>query len=521
MVRGWSHLERQKGGIGLRGPGETQLETDRRLIGKRISTLIRRLERIRRQRELRRRSRRKVPVPTISLVCYTNAGKSTLFNRLTEANAFVADQVFVTLYPTMRRIDIEGFGEAIISDTVGFIRDLPHGLVSAFHATLEEVSHADLLIHVVDATDPDRGEMMAAVNQVLDEIDANQIPTIMVYNKIDLGERDSDIEHGREGRIQKVWLSAVSGEGIPLLLQGIADHLGSDRRQFRLRLPVSASRLRASLYRRGSVVTEAFTDEGDSLLELNLDSGDIGWLEQQEELARLESEIISLDKESEQISIDSAELDLTISQQRDTRAFQILTFREKTEHLKALYAQQAQILAPVDGLIEQVRTRTGDVVQQGMPVAQIKKNTASFSAPMHCIVYVTLPKSKRIEIGQDVNVELTMALANRYGYMKGVVQEVAMLPSSEQDLMLDLANKSMTKYLLDQGPVLRVTVKLNKDADTASGFKWTTRYGYPSELTPGTTCVAHITVQSVTPISLLVPWVESMFYGQVPKQDEL
>lgn len=247
----------------------------------------------------------------------------------------------------------------------------------------------------------------------------------------------------------------------------------------------------------------------------------VTWLEQQEELARLESEIISLDKESEQISIDSAELDLTISQQRDTRAFQILTFREKTEHLKALYAQQAQILAPVDGLIEQVRTRTGDVVQQGMPVAQIKKNTASFSAPMHCIVYVTLPKSKRIEIGQDVNVELTMALANRYGYMKGVVQEVAMLPSSEQDLMLDLANKSMTKYLLDQGPVLRVTVKLNKDADTASGFKWTTRYGYPSELTPGTTCVAHITVQSVTPISLLVPWVESMFYGQVPKQDEL
>jgi GTP-binding protein HflX len=217
-------------------------------------------------------------------VGYTNAGKSTLFNRLTEANAFVADQVFATLDPTMRRIDIEGFGEAIISDTVGFIRDLPHGLVSAFHATLEEVSHADLLIHVVDATDPDRGEMMAAVNQVLDEIDANQIPTIMVYNKIDLGERDSDIEQGREGRIPKVWLSAVSGEGIPLLLQGIADHLGSDRRQFRLRLPVSASRLRASLYRRGSVVTEAFTDEGDSLLELNLDSGDIGWLEQQEEL---------------------------------------------------------------------------------------------------------------------------------------------------------------------------------------------------------------------------------------------
>jgi len=284
LVRGWSHLERQKGGIGLRGPGETQLETDRRLIGKRISTLVRRLERIRRQRELRRRSRRKVPVPTISLVGYTNAGKSTLFNRLTEANAFVADQVFATLDPTMRRIDIEGFGEAIISDTVGFIRDLPHGLVSAFHATLEEVSHADLLIHVVDATDPDRGEMMAAVNQVLDEIDANQIPTIMVYNKIDLGERASDIEQGREGRIQKVWLSAVSGEGIPLLLQGIADHLGSDRRHFRLRLPVSASRLRASLYRRGSVVTEAFTDEGEFLLELNLDSGDIGWLEQQEEL---------------------------------------------------------------------------------------------------------------------------------------------------------------------------------------------------------------------------------------------
>ena len=203
LVRGWSHLERQKGGIGLRGPGETQLETDRRLIGKRISTLIRRLERIRRQRELRRRSRRKVPVPTISLVGYTNAGKSTLFNRLTEANAFVADQVFATLDPTMRRIDIEGFGEAIISDTVGFIRDLPHGLVSAFHATLEEVSHADLLIHVVDATDPDRGEMMAAVNQVLDEIDANQIPTIMVYNKIDLVRETLILNRGERGAYRK------------------------------------------------------------------------------------------------------------------------------------------------------------------------------------------------------------------------------------------------------------------------------------------------------------------------------
>ena len=247
----------------------------------------------------------------------------------------------------------------------------------------------------------------------------------------------------------------------------------------------------------------------------------VAWLEQQEELARLMSEIISLDKETEQISIDSAELDLTISQQRDTRAFQILTFKEKTEHLKALYAQQSQILAPVDGLVEQVRTRIGDVVQQGIPVAQVKRNTDSFSAPMHCIVYVTLPKSKRVVIGQNVNVELTMALANRYGYMKGVVHEVAMLPSSEQDLMLDMANKSMTKSILNQGPVLRVTVKLDEDSAVPSGFKWTTRYGYPFELTPGTTCVAHITIESVTPISLLVPWVESMFYGEVPKQDEL
>lgn len=283
LVRGWTHLERQKGGIGLRGPGETQLETDRRLIGKRISTLIGRIDRIRRQRELRRRSRRKVPVPTVSLVGYTNAGKSTLFNQLTKANAMVADQVFATLDPTMRRIEIEGFGEAIISDTVGFIRDLPHSLISAFHATLEEVSNADLLLHVVDATDPERGEMMAAVNQVLDEINGDQIPTIMVYNKIDLEKRAPDLEMGKEGKTRKVWLSAVNGEGIPLLLQGIAGHLGSDRQYFRLCLPVSASRLRASLYRRGSVVTEAFTDEGDSVLELNLAPGDLGWLKQQEE----------------------------------------------------------------------------------------------------------------------------------------------------------------------------------------------------------------------------------------------
>jgi len=223
LVRGWTHLERQKGGIGLRGPGEKQLETDRRLLGKRVSLLKDRLKQLERQREVRRRARTRSEVLAISLVGYTNAGKSTLFNALTRAGAYAADQLFATLDTTSRRLFIEGAGPIVLSDTVGFIRDLPHDLVAAFQATLEETAQADLLLHVVDSASPDRDQQMHAVASVLKEIGALRVPQILVWNKVDLTAASPGIERDDCGNISLVRLSARTGAGVPLLREAIAE----------------------------------------------------------------------------------------------------------------------------------------------------------------------------------------------------------------------------------------------------------------------------------------------------------
>ena len=253
LVRGWTHLERQKGGIGLRGPGETQLETDRRLIGHRIKVLNKRLDVVSAQRKLRRKSRAKVPVPTVSLVGYTNAGKSSIFNRITDADVFIEDQLFATLDTTMRRVELEEFGGMILSDTVGFIRDLPHSLVEAFHSTLEEVSNAHVLLHVVDVASNYREQCISEVNKVLTEIEAAKIPTIMVYNKIDLVSGTAKVKRDDNGLVNSVWLSAHSGEGIDLLLEAITERLSLLHTRCRVDLPASNGKLRASLYEKSIV----------------------------------------------------------------------------------------------------------------------------------------------------------------------------------------------------------------------------------------------------------------------------
>jgi GTPase len=226
LVRGWTHLERQKGGIGLRGPGEKQLETDRRLLGQRVSLLKGRLKQLERQRRVRRRARSKGGVLAVSLVGYTNAGKSTLFNSLTKAGAYAADQLFATLDTTSRRVFVEGAGQIVISDTVGFIRDLPHSLVAAFHATLEETAQADLLLHVVDSASSDRDQQMSAVNAVLEEIGAAQVPQIVVWNKIDATGVEPGVEQDDCGNISRVRVSARSGAGLDLLRQTLAEFAG-------------------------------------------------------------------------------------------------------------------------------------------------------------------------------------------------------------------------------------------------------------------------------------------------------
>jgi GTP-binding protein HflX len=224
LVRGWTHLERQRGGIGMRGPGEKQLETDRRLLGSRVKLLKDRLAKLSRQRGVQRKARMRGNVLNVSLVGYTNAGKSTLFNALTHADVFAADQLFATLDTTSRKLWVEGAGNVVVSDTVGFIRDLPHSLVDAFHATLEVATHADLLLHVVDSASHARDEQISEVNKVLREIGADRVTQLIVWNKIDLTEATSGVERGEYGNIARVRVSARTGEGLDLLRESLAEY---------------------------------------------------------------------------------------------------------------------------------------------------------------------------------------------------------------------------------------------------------------------------------------------------------
>ena len=224
LVRGWTHLERQRGGIGMRGPGEKQLETDRRLLGNRVKLLKERLKKLSRQRGLQRQARMRGDVLNVSLVGYTNAGKSTLFNLLTHAGVYAADQLFATLDTTSRKLWIAGAGNVVISDTVGFIRDLPHSLVEAFHATLEAATDADLLLHVVDSASHARDHQMSEVNKVLEEIGAREVRQLIVWNKIDLTEAAPGVERDEYGNIARVRLSARSGEGVELLRESLAEY---------------------------------------------------------------------------------------------------------------------------------------------------------------------------------------------------------------------------------------------------------------------------------------------------------
>jgi len=274
LVRGWTHLERQKGGIGLRGPGETQLETDRRLLRVRITSITKRLDRVRKQRDQGRRARDRADIPTVSLVGYTNAGKSTLFNALTQAEVLVADQLFATLDPTLRRLKVPDIGPIVLADTVGFIRHLPHKLVEAFRATLEEAAQSDLLIHVIDCADEERANNIEQVQSVLKEIGADNIPVIEVYNKVDLLEAVPRIDRGQENEIEKIWLSAQQKTGLTLLIEGLAENLAEDLVHGHLKLIHEQGKLRAAFYHHGAVLSERFDDQGFCCLEVRLSKSD-------------------------------------------------------------------------------------------------------------------------------------------------------------------------------------------------------------------------------------------------------
>ena len=275
LVRGWTHLERQKGGIGLRGPGETQLETDRRLLGNRITKLNSRLQQVDGRRAMNRRNRDRAEVPTVALVGYTNAGKSTLFNALTDAGVYVQDQLFATLDPTLRKLDLPDGTRVILADTVGFVRDLPHELIAAFRSTLQETREADLILHVIDASDTNRWQRVRQVNSVLRDLEADRVPQIRVYNKIDLLDRTPGVANSRDGEGRAVWLSAATGEGVPMLLDAICHRLRRKTLHGRMHLDPSQGRQRARLFELGAVLDEEPADDGGWNIELKMAETDL------------------------------------------------------------------------------------------------------------------------------------------------------------------------------------------------------------------------------------------------------
>ena len=279
LVRSRTDLSRQQGGIGLRGPGETQLETDRRLLRIRVRQIKARLEKVRNQRDLARRARKRAEMPAVSLVGYTNAGKSTLFNQLTESGVYAADQLFATLDPTVRRVELADVGAITLADTVGFIRHLPHKLVESFRATLEESAAADLLLHVIDAGAEERDEQVAQVLQVLHEIEADKVNILEVYNKVDtLASVEPHIQRDAEGKPVRVWLSAQLGQGLELLVQAMQELLVEDLVVETLVLPQQLARIRAKLFDLLAVQTEAYDELGNSVLDIRIPRVDLNRL---------------------------------------------------------------------------------------------------------------------------------------------------------------------------------------------------------------------------------------------------